>query len=78
MPEAPSAGRFSVVITDPGKMKIQAIKMVREVTGLGLREAKDLVDGVPSVVKDDLSDADARNLAEKLRDAGMTVEVREQ
>jgi large subunit ribosomal protein L7/L12 len=76
MPDAGTADRFSVVITDPGEMKIQAIKTVREITGLGLEEARDLVDGVPSVIKDDLSDEEARSLAEKLRGAGMTVEVR--
>ena len=71
-----SAASFSVVIKDAGDQKINAIKTVREVTGLGLRDARDLVDRVPSVIKDHLSARDAEDLAAKLESAGMKVEVR--
>lgn len=75
-PDGAPAGSLSVFITDAGDRKIGAIKLVRELTGLGLRDAKDLVDRVPSVIKDNLSAGDAQSLAEKLRRAGMTVEIR--
>lgn len=71
----PPAERFRVVLTHFGDSLIEAIKMVRDVTGLGLADAKALVDNVPSVIKDNLSAEEAESLAEKFRLAGMKVEV---
>jgi large subunit ribosomal protein L7/L12 len=67
---------FDVVLTSAGGQKIQVIKVVREATGLGLKEAKDLVDGAPKVVKDALPKKDADELKKKLEDAGATVELK--
>lgn len=66
---------FTVVLKAAGDQKINVIKVVREVTGLGLKEAKDLVDGAPKPVKDGLKKADADELKKKLEDAGATVEL---
>ena len=67
---------FNVVLTNAGGQKIQVIKVVREATGLGLKEAKDLVDGAPKVVKEALPKKDADELKKKLEDAGGTVELK--
>jgi large subunit ribosomal protein L7/L12 len=67
---------FEVVLIDAGPNKIQVIKAVREITGLGLKEAKDLVEGVPKTVKENISKADAEEIRKKLSDAGAKVEVR--
>ncbi|MGH7722976.1 MAG: 50S ribosomal protein L7/L12 [Candidatus Dormibacteria bacterium] len=67
---------FSVVLTGAGDAKINAIKAVREITGLGLKEAKDLVDGAPKPVREGVSREDAEAAAGKLRDAGAAVEIR--
>ncbi|MDR2660901.1 MAG: 50S ribosomal protein L7/L12 [Lactobacillaceae bacterium] len=67
---------FDVELTSAGAAKIGVIKVVREVTGLGLKEAKDLVDGAPSVVKEGLSQADADELKAKLEDAGASVTLK--
>lgn len=67
---------FDVILKSPGANKINVIKVVREVTGLGLKEAKDLVDGAPKPVKEKISKADAEALAAKLKDAGAEVEVK--
>ena len=75
-PDAPTAESFRVVATDGGDRKIEAIKIVRQITGLGLQDAKDLVDNVPSVIRDGLSASESERLAQQLREAGMTVEVR--
>ena len=64
---------FDVVLTDAGANKINVIKVVRAATSLGLKEAKDLVDGAPSVVKEALPKADAEKLKKELEDAGATV-----
>ncbi len=67
---------FDVVLADAGAQKINVIKAVREATGLGLKEAKDMVDGAPKTVKEGLSKADAEALKKKLEDAGAKVEMK--
>ena len=67
---------FDVVLNAAGEKKIQVIKVVRELTGLGLKEAKDLVDGAPKTVKDGVSKADAETIKKKLVDAGAKVDVK--
>ncbi|MBI2062971.1 MAG: 50S ribosomal protein L7/L12 [Candidatus Yanofskybacteria bacterium] len=67
---------FSVILKDGGQQKIQVIKVVREVTGKGLKEAKDLVDGVPQTVKEGAKKEEAEELKKKLEDAGATVELK--
>ena len=67
---------FDVVLQSPGEKKIQVIKVVRAVTGLGLKEAKALVDEAPNPVKEALSREDADNLRAQLEEAGATVELR--
>ena len=81
---APAAGgeaaaektEFDVILTSAGASKIGVIKAVREATGLGLKEAKELVDGAPKAIKEKISKADADALKEKLEAAGATVEVK--
>jgi large subunit ribosomal protein L7/L12 len=67
---------FDVILTSGGAQKIQVIKVVREVTGLGLKEAKDLVDGAPKPVKEGMAKKDAEELKKKLEDAGASVELK--
>ncbi|KAB2924542.1 MAG: 50S ribosomal protein L7/L12 [Bacteroidetes bacterium] len=67
---------FTVELTDGGAQKINVIKVVREATGLGLKEAKDLVDGAPKPVKEGLSKADADALKKKLEEAGAKVTLK--
>lgn len=67
---------FTVMLLAAGENKVNVIKAVREVTSLGLKEAKDLVDGAPKAVKEGVSKADADALAKKLGDAGAKVEVK--
>jgi large subunit ribosomal protein L7/L12 len=67
---------FDVVLTSAGDKKIQVIKVVRELTGLGLKEAKDLVDGAPKNVKEKISKAEAAAMKAKLDEQGATVEIR--
>ena len=67
---------FDVVLTNAGDKKIQAIKVVRAVTGLGLKEAKDLVDGAPKEIKAGVSKDDAEGIKKKIAEAGGTVEVK--
>jgi large subunit ribosomal protein L7/L12 len=67
---------FTVVLTATGENKVNVIKAVREVTSLGLKEAKDLVDGAPKPVKEGVSKADADTIAKKLTDAGAKVEIK--
>ena len=67
---------FTVVLTAAGANKINVIKAVREVTSLGLKEAKDLVDGAPKPVKEGISKDEAATIAKKFTDAGATVEVK--
>ena len=74
--EAEEKTEFDVVLTEVGAEKIKVIKVVREQTGLGLKEAKDLVEGAPKVVKEGVSKDDAAKLKKQLEDAGATVEVK--
>jgi large subunit ribosomal protein L7/L12 len=67
---------FDVELTDAGSSKIKVIKVVREATGLGLKDAKELVDGAPKVVKEGLSKEDADELKEKLEEVGAGVELK--
>lgn len=67
---------FTVELKSSGAQKINVIKVVRAATGLGLKEAKDLVDGAPKVVKEGLSKADAEKLKKELEEAGATVEMK--
>ncbi len=81
---APAAGaaaaeektEFDVVLASAGESKIQVIKAVREITGLGLKDAKALVDGAPKAVKEGASKADAEEMKKKLEAAGATVELK--
>ena len=75
---APAAEQedFTVVLTGSGDKKIQVIKVVRELTGLGLKEAKDLVDGAPKPVKEGVPKAEAESMKKKLEEAGGTVELK--
>ncbi|NMC32837.1 MAG: 50S ribosomal protein L7/L12 [Veillonellaceae bacterium] len=75
-PAAEEQTEFDVILTAAGGAKINVIKVVRELTGLGLKEAKDLVDGAPKPVKEKVSKADADAIKAKLVDAGATVEVK--
>jgi large subunit ribosomal protein L7/L12 len=87
MAAAPAAGggavavaeektEFNVILAGVGEKKIQVIKEVRAITGLGLKEAKDLVDGAPKPVKEGISKAEADEIKKKLEDAGATVELK--
>ncbi|MDD4122457.1 MAG: 50S ribosomal protein L7/L12 [Eubacteriales bacterium] len=67
---------FTVVLAGAGAEKIKVIKVVREITGLGLKEAKDLVDGAPSNVKEGIAKAEAEEIKTKLTDVGATVELK--
>lgn len=75
-PAAEEQTEFNVVLTAAGANKINVIKVVREITGLGLKEAKDLVDGAPKAVKEGVSKDESEELRKKLADAGATVEVK--
>jgi large subunit ribosomal protein L7/L12 len=67
---------FDVILTSAGEKKIQVIKVVRELTGLGLKEAKDLVDGAPKAVKEKITKAEAADIKKKLEEVGGAVEVK--
>ncbi len=67
---------FNVVLTEAGANKVSVIKAVREITGLGLKEAKDLVDGAPKPVKEGMAKADAEAAKKKLEEAGAKVELK--
>ena len=67
---------FTVFLADVGANKVSVIKVVREITGLGLKEAKDLVDGAPKAVKEGLSKADAEDAQKKLEEAGAKIELK--
>ncbi len=73
-PEAPTS--FNVVLTGAGDKKISVIKVVREITGLGLKEAKDLVDSAPKAVKEGLNAEDAAAMKAKIEAEGATVEIK--
>ena len=72
----PETEEFNVVLTGSGDKKIQVIKVVRELTGLGLKEAKDLVDGAPKAVKEGVNKAEAEEIKKKLEAAGGSVELK--
>jgi large subunit ribosomal protein L7/L12 len=67
---------FDVILTGAGDKKIQVIKVVRELTGLGLKEAKDLVDGAPKAVKEKIAKAEAQEVKAKLEEQGASVEIK--
>jgi len=67
---------FDVVITEAGSQKIQVIKVVREITGLGLKEAKELVDAAPKAVKEKISEKEANDLKDKLAAVGAVIEIK--
>ena len=75
-PAAEEQTEFDVILKEAGAKKIQVIKVVREVTSLGLKEAKDLVDNPPKAVKEGVSKEEAETIRTKLADAGATVEVK--
>ena len=75
-PAAEEQTEFTVVLAETGANKVNVIKAVRELTGLGLKEAKDLVDGAPKPVKEGVNKADADAAKKKLEDAGAKVEVK--
>jgi large subunit ribosomal protein L7/L12 len=75
-PAAEEQTEFAVSLKEAGAKKIQVIKVVRELTGLGLKEAKDLVDGAPSVVKAGVTKDEAASMKAKLEEQGATVEVK--
>ena len=67
---------FDVILTSAGASKLNVVKIVKDLTGLGLKEAKDLVDGAPKAVKEGISKAEADEIAGKLKEAGAEVEVK--
>ena len=73
---AEAKSEFDVVLESAGSGKISVIKVVREITGLGLKEAKELVDGAPKAVKEGVSEDEANEIKAKLEEAGATVEVK--
>lgn len=75
-PAAEEKTEFDVVLKEAGANKIQVIKVVRELTGLGLKEAKDAVDGAPSTLKEGISKADAEGMKAKIEAAGGKVEIK--
>lgn len=74
--EAEEQTEFDVILTNAGASKINVIKVVREITGLGLKEAKDLVDGAPKPIKEKVGKDEAEAVKAKLTEAGATVEVK--
>ncbi len=75
-PVAEEKTEFDVILTGFGANKIQVIKVVRELTGLGLKEAKDLVEGVPKPVKEAIAKKDAEGMKKKIEDAGGTADIK--
>ncbi len=75
-PAAEEQTEFTVMLTGVGENKVNTIKVVRAITGLGLKEAKDLVDGAPKPVKEGVSKADADAVAKQLTEAGATCEIK--
>ena len=75
-PAAEEQTEFTVTMTSFGANKVGVIKVVREITSLGLKEAKDLVEGVPSVIKDGIPKADADGIKKKLEEAGAAAEIK--
>lgn len=75
-PAAEEKTEFDIVLQSAGEKKVNVIKVVRELTGLGLKEAKDMVDGAPATVKEGASKADAEEAKKKLEEAGAIVELK--
>jgi large subunit ribosomal protein L7/L12 len=75
-PAAEEQTEFTVTMTSFGANKVGVIKVIREITGLGLKEAKDLVEGVPSLVKESIPKADAEAMKKKLEEAGAAAEIK--
>jgi large subunit ribosomal protein L7/L12 len=75
-PAAEEQTEFAVILKEGGAKKIQVIKVVRELTSLGLKEAKDLVDGAPKTLKEGVSKAEAEEIKKKLEEQGATVELK--
>jgi len=73
---AEEQSEFDVILASPGAKKINVIKVVREVTGLGLKEAKEAVDGAPTTIKEGVSKEEAEELKAKFEEAGATVEIK--
>lgn len=73
---APEQTEFDVILANPGAEKIKVIKVVRELTGLGLKEAKDLVDNAPKPIKEKVSKEEAEQIKAKLAEVGATVEIK--
>lgn len=74
--QAEEQTEFKVVLTAHGEKKVEVIKVVRTITGLGLKEAKDLVEGTPGVIKEGVSKKDAEDIKKQLVEAGATVEIK--
>ena len=74
--QAEEKTEFDVILKSPGSQKIKVIKVVREITGLGLKEAKALVDGAPKPVKEGVSKEEAEEIAKKLQEVGAEVEIK--
>lgn len=75
-PAAEEKTEFNVILADAGSDKIKVIKVVREITGLGLKEAKDLVDGAPKPIKENVSKDEAEQIKKKLEEVGAKVELK--
>jgi large subunit ribosomal protein L7/L12 len=75
-PAAEEKTAFDVILKSGGAAKLQVVKIVKDLTGLGLKEAKDLVDGAPKPIKEGIAKAEAEEIATKLKDAGADVEVK--
>ena len=75
-PAAEEKSSFDVVLKSAGSAKLQVVKAVKELTGLGLKEAKEMVDGAPSVLKEGMAKADAEGLKKQLEEAGAEVELK--
>jgi large subunit ribosomal protein L7/L12 len=75
-PKEEEKTEFNVILAEAGEKKIQVIKVVRELTGLGLKEAKDLVDGAPKPVKEGVAKAEAESIKKKLEEQGAKVEIK--
>ncbi len=75
-PAAEEKDEFDVILTSAGASKVKVIKVVREITGLGLKEAKEVVDGAPKVIKEGVSKAEAEEIKAKLEAEGATVELK--
>lgn len=73
---AAEQSEFDVILTSAGAGKLQVVKVVKDLTGLGLKEAKELVDGAPKAVKEKVSKAEAEDIAAKLKEAGAEVEIK--